>query len=197
MKNLAAAALLLTTVAVPGAFGAYGSPAPSEAAAQGQMPIAVVDMSAIFRKSANYRKMVDSIKAEQEAWKKEMQGLEDQINKLLQDYDLMDKTSIDAERQRIKIDQLKMEGERLLKRYQATNTERRDKARLTMYLRIEKAIESYAKGRFDLVFRKFTEDLSNNPPANLRLAVRQQQGILFSAQRLDITPQILQLVDAK
>jgi Skp family chaperone for outer membrane proteins len=161
------------------------------------MPIAVVDMSAIFRKSANYRKMVDSIKAEQEAWKKEMQGLEDQINKLLQDYDLMDKTSIDAERQRIKIDQLKMEGERLLKRYQATNTERRDKARLTMYLRIEKAIESYAKGRFDLVFRKFTEDLSNNPPANLRLAVRQQQGILFSAQRLDITPQILQLVDAK
>ena len=198
MKNYAAAALLVTVGALPGAFGAYGradlGPAPAQ---QAGARVAVFDMRSLLAQSTVYKAMLDSVKKQEAQWGKEMQALQARIGSMRADLELMDQTSMEAERQRIKIDQLNLEGQRLLKHYDKMSKARRDEARLNIYLQIERAVAKHAAGRFDIVLRRFSEDTTKPATPQMRLAIRQQENVIYADKRVDITKEILQLVDGK
>ena len=198
MKNYAAAALLVTVGALPGAFGAYGHAEPAPVLAeQAGARIAVFDMRSLLAESATYKAMLENVKKQEDQWAKEMKALQARIGSLRADLELMDQSSMEAERQRIKIDQLNLEGQRLLKHYEKKSKTHRDQARLNIYLQIERAVAQHATGRYDVVFRRFSEDATKPATPSMRLAIRQQENVIYADKRVDITKAILQLVDGK
>ncbi|PIE23278.1 MAG: hypothetical protein CSA62_07730 [Planctomycetota bacterium] len=198
MKNYAAAAFLVTVGALPGAFGAYGAANPTPAAAQQPgARVAVFDMRALLSESKTYQAMLESVKKQEQQWAKEMADLRKRIATMGADLQLMDKGSMEAERQRIKIDQLNLEGQRLLKHYERASKGRRDEARLNIYLQIERAVAKHAAGRFDIVLRRFQEDKTKPATPAMRLAIRQQENVIYADKRVDITKDVLRIVDGK